>query len=214
MSYKIYYWLLFACILQSLSCTSSPDKQKRPGICISFDDQYVKEWYSLTPLLKKNKAKVTFFVTKFDSLDYKEIELLRKLENEGHEIGSHGNMHVISGKYIKQYSWQDYIDNEIIANKIAMKAKGFEPVSFAYPYGAKYYLTDYFISNHHGAIRSDVAVNNERDLTLIDDIYYDFDGDFTFYSIGFDKVYHLTQKMVEQAMARAAKNNEILFLHG
>ena len=47
-------------------------------------------------LLKQYNSHVTFFITQFDSLDSGEIKMLRELEKEGHEIGSHGALHVVS----------------------------------------------------------------------------------------------------------------------
>ncbi len=204
--------LTFFFLLFVLGCNNT--KKPSAGICLSFDDRYIDEWYQMSELLNQYNAKVTFFITQFDSLTEEEIDKLKQLRAQGHEIGSHGSMHVISEYYIKEHSWNEYIDNEIIANKLAMQAKGLEPVSFAYPYGAKYWFTDYLISREHKAIRSDLPVNAERDLTKMDGIYYDFDGDNEFYSMGFDSNYHLTHEMITQAMKRAKMNNEVLFLHG
>src|SRR5688572_11158013 len=125
-------FLLFA--LPIFSCQQS--EIKRSGICLSFDDRTVKEWYKMNDLLKKYNSRVTFFITQFDSLDSAEIMMLRQLENEGHEIGSHGALHVISENYIKENSYSEYIKNEIDANSLAMKKNGFVPKSFSYPYGA------------------------------------------------------------------------------
>jgi peptidoglycan-N-acetylglucosamine deacetylase len=196
-----------------IGCNGSERPANKAGICISFDDRYVDEWYSMSNLLDRYDAKVTFFITQFDSLTENELKKLNHLESLGHEIGSHGYMHVESETYIKENFWYEYIENEIIANKKAMILKGFHPTSFAYPYGAKYWFTDFLISRHHKSIRSDLPMNTEKDLTKINDIYYDFDGDYNFYSMGFDNNYELTRPMIAQAMKRAHDNNEVLFLH-
>ncbi|HNP20052.1 MAG TPA: polysaccharide deacetylase family protein [Fulvivirga sp.] len=200
-------------LLVLVACNSAP-QTKKAGVCISFDDRSIAEWYQMSGLLDQYNAKVTFFITQFDSLTENEVVKLKQLQLNGHEIGSHGNRHAISENYIKEYGWNKYIDDEIIANKLAMQAKGFEPVSFAYPYGAKYWFTDYLISKYHPAIRSDLPVNAENDLTKIEGIFYKFDGDYEFYSMGFDSNYHLTHEMITKAMKRAKMNNEVLLLHG
>ena len=81
-------------LLGLLTFSCHENEIKRSGICLSFDDRTVKEWYEIKDLLKKYNSHVTFFITQFDSLDSTEIRMLRELENEGHEIGSHGALHV------------------------------------------------------------------------------------------------------------------------
>ena len=93
--------------------------------------------------------------------------MLRQLENEGHEIGSHGALHVLSENYIRENSYDEYIKNEIDANIFAMKKHGFDPKSFAYPYGAKYWFTDMMLLKKFKILRGVETINNERDLTYI-----------------------------------------------
>ena len=187
---------------------------KHPGICLSFDDRTIKEWYKMKDLLKKYNSHVTFFISQFDSLDSSEIKMLRQLENEGHEIGSHGALHVLSENYIKENSYDEYIKNEIDANSSAMKKHGFDPRSFAYPYGAKYWFTDMLLLKKFKILRGVEAINSERDLTLIDNIYYSFDGDRTLSAIGIDQGTGLTKEMIKNAIKRASDNQELLMLYG
>ena len=140
--------------------------------------------------------------------------MLRELETEGHEIGSHGALHVISENYIKENSYEEYIKNEINANSLAMKKNGFFPKSFAYPYGAKYWFTDMLLLRKFKILRGVGTLNNERDLTLIDDIYYSFDGDRTLAAIGIDQGVGLTKEMIKNAIKRASVNHELLMLYG
>jgi len=78
---------------------------------------------------------VTFFITQFDSLTPDEIGLLHRFEDEGHEIGSHGALHVLSEHYIREHSYQDYLEKEIGKNLQSMRKHGFNPRSFAIPMG-------------------------------------------------------------------------------
>jgi len=199
-------------VLVTFSCHEN--EIKHSGICLSFDDRTVKEWYAIKDLLKKYNSHVTFFITQFDSLDSTEIRMLRELENEGHEIGSHGALHVISENYIKENSYEEYIKNEINANSLAMKKNGFFPKSFAYPYGAKYWFTDMLLLKKFKILRGVGTINNKRDLTLIDDIYYSFDGDRTLAAIGIDQGVGLTKEMIKNAIKRASVNHELLMLYG
>jgi len=201
-------------LLGLLTFSCHENEIKHSGICLSFDDRTVKEWYAIKDLLKKYNSHVTFFITQFDSLDSTEIRMLRELENEGHEIGSHGALHVISENYIKENSYSDYIKNEIDASIFAMKKHGFDPISFAYPYGARYWFTDMLLLKKFKILRGVETINNERDLTLIDDIYYSFDGDRTLAAIGIDQGGGLTKEMIKNAIKRASDNQELLMLYG
>ena len=198
--------------LLTFSCQQS--EIKHSGICLSFDDRTVKEWYKMKDLLKKYNSHVTFFISQFDSLDSADISMLRQLEHEGHEIGSHGALHVLSENYIKENSYGEYMKNEIDANIFAMKKNGFVAKSFAYPYGAKYWFTDMLLLKKFKIVRGVEAINNERDLTLIDNIYYSFDGDRTLSAVGIDQGAGLTEEMIKKAINRASNNHELLMLHG
>jgi len=48
-----------------------------------------------------------------------------------------------------------------------MKKHGFDPKSFAYPYGAKYWFTDMMLLKKFKILRGVETINNERDLTYI-----------------------------------------------
>lgn len=197
-----------------LASCGSNESRRASGICISFDDRTVREWYGIRDLLKEYDAKVTFFITQFDSLDSSEVTMLRELAMDGHEIGSHGALHVMSEKYIKENSYKRYLRDEIRSSISSMKEAGFEPLSFAYPYGSKYWFTDFLLLKDFRILRGVTGLNRQKDLTLLDDIYFDFDDDRTVSAIGIDRGSGLTEIMIRQAMQRAADRNEVLLLYG
>jgi len=186
----------------------------QPGIFISFDDRYVDEWFELRPLFKKYQARITFFVTHFDSLTTEQVEKLRILQQDGHEIGLHGAMHVLSEHYIKEHSMSDYLKQEIVAGINAMNKAGFYPTSFAYPYSAKYWGTDRELLNYFYVLRSEVPFKKDQDITSIDEIYYPFEGDRLIYSISLDMASGLSPTAVESGMKRAVSKKEVLMLYG
>jgi peptidoglycan-N-acetylglucosamine deacetylase len=201
-----FFFLLVTCCQQK--------EIRRPGICLSFDDRTVREWYSMKELLKEYNSHVTFFVTQFDSLDSVEVRMLKELQQEGHEIGSHGALHLLSESFIKENSYKEYIKKEIDASILAMKRNGFIPKSFAYPYGAKYWFTDMILLRKFDVLRGVERINTEKDLSLIDNIYYSFDGDRTLSAVGIDQYSGLTKDMIQKAIKRACDNKELLMLYG
>jgi peptidoglycan/xylan/chitin deacetylase (PgdA/CDA1 family) len=197
--------------LSFLGCDSN--LEFHPGICISFDDRTIHEWNELSPLFDRYGAKVTFFVTQFDSLDEEEIAILKKLKAKGHEIGSHGAMHVISEHYIQEHGYRKYLENEIDQGVSSMEKQGLKPTSFAYPYGAKYWFTDYLLLKRFKVIR-DVAVMPEDDaLKQLDDIFIS-DRDDNVSALGFDYGSKLTIDNIKPGIERAIRQKEILMLYG
>jgi peptidoglycan/xylan/chitin deacetylase (PgdA/CDA1 family) len=196
-----------------LGLCSGCKKSEKPGIWLSFDDRSIDQWYELRGLLNENNVVVTFFITQPDSLTVQEVQKLRTLQEDGHEIGFHGTQHVLSEDYIRKNGYRSYLDFEIDQGLTTLGRLGFKCSSFAYPYGEKYWFTDFFLKSRFDFTRDVAAVNGEKDLSIIDDIYYSFDGDRTLSAIGFDNNSGIDHEMLEQGMKRASENNEVLMLY-
>lgn len=195
------------------SCKFCVSCNKFPGIALSFDDRYIDEWFQLRKLFNSFEVKVTFFITQPDSLNDQEISKLQILEMDGHEIGFHGAMHVLSESYIKEHSYSEYLDKEIIQGIKTMKSLGFDCKSFAYPYGAKYWFTDFILLRKFEFLRSVAPLNKEKDLTKIDEIFYSFNNQRTFSAIGIDMNSGVNTSMIDKALKRAKDNREVLMLY-
>jgi peptidoglycan-N-acetylglucosamine deacetylase len=194
-------------------CEEREHSKLTPGICLSFDDRSIHEWFQLRDLLNRHHAKVTFFITQFDSLDVDEIEKLKILHEDGHEIGSHGALHVVAEDYITNNSYQAYLENEIERNNTVLRQNGFEPDAFAYPYSASFRFTDRLLLKQFQSLRYVAPLNKERDITLIDEVFREQIGDDIFVAIGFDNANHVTKEMIEQALNRAEENHEVIFFY-
>jgi len=203
-------------LLILVSCNNSHymfKKDGQPGIMLSFDDRYPNQWFDMLEMLNKYDAFATFFVTQIDSLTTEEIEKLESIQSKGHEIGFHGAKHVLSEHYIKRYDINTYIKDEIVSGINRMNKAGFYPTSFAYPYSAKYWYTDSELLKYFYILRSTVPLNRNKDITLIDDIYYSFDGNRLIYSVSIDKSSGIEIEVIERAIQRVVNNNEVLMLH-
>lgn len=203
--------LLLVMVCLAAGCGSKEDAE--PGIWFSFDDQSIDEWFDLRPLFLKNDVKVTFFITIPDSLTEEEVSMLRQLASDGHEIGFHGTRHVLSEYYIKEHGYWEYWQKEIVEGMDHMDSLGFSCTAFAYPFGAKFRLSDFLLSQRFDFIRGVSPVNEERDLTIIDEIYYSFDNRRTLSAIGFDNNGGLTQEMIASAIQRTIVRKEVLMLY-
>jgi peptidoglycan/xylan/chitin deacetylase (PgdA/CDA1 family) len=108
-----------------------------PGFALTFDDDYVSEWYGLRPLLARHGARATFFVTRPHLLSPSECAQLHELAGDGHEIGAHGYEHRgvlrhYGGNASLVEAWER---DELLAGRDALQALGFATTSFAFPYG-------------------------------------------------------------------------------
>lgn len=162
-------------------------------------------------LLNRYQARVTFYVTQFDSLSAEEIQMLRDLQKDGHEIASHGALHVQAEAYIKDHSYKEYLANEVDNSIASMNKAGFHLTSFAYPYGSKYWFTDYLLLKRFQSTRG-VASSGGKPVEQLDDVFYDFDGNRKLVSIEIDGVTPLTKEKLIPAFDRLATNNEVLML--
>lgn len=192
------------------ACDSTVDG---PGICISFDDRTIREWEKLSDLFDRYNAKVTFFVTQFDSLSHEEVLILQKMKAKGHEIGSHGAIHVISEHYIQEHGYSEYLANEVDRSVGEMTKAGLKPTSFAYPYGASYWFTDYLLLKRFNVLRG-VSIKPEgTKISDVDDIFSDGD-DNSVSALGFDYSSRLLKGDIDEGIERAIRENEVILFYG
>lgn len=203
-----------------MACQST-GRPHPPGIALSFDDRFIHEWYQLRPLFKKYNARVTFYITQFDSLSKEEIGMLRTLQRDGHEIGCHGAIHTNSIGYVWHNSMAEYLKDEIDASVIPMQQNGFRPTSFAHPGGAQIWYIDRELLKRFLLLR-DVAVVERKlfgftfrwNIRNMSSIYYIFDGDQTVNSLLFDEGAGLSGLQIKTALQKAGEDKSVLMAFG
>ncbi|MEX0595939.1 MAG: polysaccharide deacetylase family protein, partial [Candidatus Paceibacterota bacterium] len=151
-------YLLLLFIIFLISCSDDeelPSEQStiQPGVVISFDDDYINEWFEASFILQEYDWNATFFVTRFNQLTSDEIEKLIVLKNQGHEIGGHGLNHLNAVTFISQNGTIDYVEQEIDPMMSFMAEANLFPTSFAYPFGARNAATDNVLLNEFQMIR-------------------------------------------------------------
>jgi Polysaccharide deacetylase len=103
-----------------------------PGICLSFDDTEVDDWYLLRPLLAQYSAHVSFMVTRYFEFTDAQKQELHTLYADGNSIEAHGVNHI-------EFADQDiatYVATEVQPSIDILVADGFTPVAYAHPGGA------------------------------------------------------------------------------
>jgi hypothetical protein len=131
-----------------------PEAEPQAGVVFAFDDNGVDSWMSVRSLLQRHGVRATLFVSNFHELDAKQRAALHVLENDGHDIESHTVHHLEAAEYAAMHGAQAYLDDEVLPEIEMLRADGFSPESFAYPYGSRTPETDAVISPHVRWIRT------------------------------------------------------------
>ena len=140
--------LLFLC-----SCDICPDYTDSGAIVLSFDDKYIDEWYKADSIFSIYDWKATFCVTAYGTLTENEKLKLLTLQNNGHEIASHGTNHYNALEYLSNNSMEEYIKNEILPSLNEMKKDGLNITSFVYPGGVRCVELDLALFDYFSVLR-------------------------------------------------------------
>jgi hypothetical protein len=106
-----------------------------PGLAFSFDDQHLEPWIQMRPVIARYGARLTFFFTRYPIYTATEKELVLALARDGHDIQFHGAAHRHAVDYKNEHGLARYLADEIDVGMAAMRADGWEPTVFAYPFG-------------------------------------------------------------------------------
>ena len=208
-------------LIMLLNTCQSAKPTRLPGIALSFDDRFIKEWYQLRPTFLKYNTRVTFYITQFDSLTTDEIAQLKVLQQEGHEIGCHGAIHTNSVNYVRQHAMSQYLNDEIYPALRSMKRQGFRPTSFAHPGGKHNRIVNSELLNYFVLLR-DVALLERTiwgitlrwDVRFMPSIYHHFDKDSTVDALLFDEGSGVNLNDLNVAMRKAKEEGSVLMLFG
>jgi hypothetical protein len=106
------------------------------GFCLSFDDEAIDAWYGMRDLLARYGAHVSFFVTRYPEWTADGRAKLHQLELDGHSIEAHGLHHRNARDYVAAHGMDAWIADEVQPSIDVLRADGFDPVAFAFPFGA------------------------------------------------------------------------------
>jgi sialidase-1 len=142
-----------------------------PGVVLTFDDTFVKEWVAAMPIFEKYGARGTFFVTSFDKLSDEQLDGLRRLRDAGHAIGCHGLRHRKPAEYVKEHGLEKYLADDVTPAVNAMLGAGFRPTSFAYPCSSSNATTDAALLRLFRNLRSGAFPKEGQTLAELDPIF-------------------------------------------
>lgn len=216
-------FLLIVLWFCNVSCQTKQKTNAKAGVAISFDDHFIDQWYALRPLLKKYNAKVTFFITCPDSLSGNEVQKLKTLQSEGHEIGFHGTIHGRATELITASGPKGYLETEITPGLTNLKKAGFSPRSYAHPGGNHNDQVDSVLFAQGFTMLRDVAISRRKLYgvplytiapRLMNSIFYDFDKSSEVDALLIDTSAELTENQIYDGLLRAKERREAFMLFG
>jgi len=159
--------IIIVLVLQSLSgCIGNPfwqnnqsslncENKAEGGVVISFDDsENIPMWGEHRGFLKSHEVKATFFVDRWARLQESELDILRNLSQDGHEIGFHSTNHEDYFEFLDEgKNASDYVETAILPGLEDMREKGFSATSFAYPRGHRNTDIDTLLLEHFDVLR-------------------------------------------------------------
>ena len=200
--YEIHKFVLVSALLLVTLIINACDKifdicddfQGPGAIVLTFDDKHVDEWYLADSIFSNYDWKATFCVTAYDKLTENKKLKLMTLQNNGHEIASHGTKHENAKEYLSNNSMKEYIKNEILPSLNEMKMDGLNITSFVYPGGVRSIELDLELFDYFSVLRgttynklsskskSHFLTRGENELLVcalgIDNHYEHFDIDY------------------------------------
>jgi len=186
------------------------------GITLTFDDYNVDGWYSMKEIFTEYAVTPTFFVSHFHRLSKEQIEKLKRLESIGAEIGCHSYNHKGVGRdyHYEVTDIHTYLKEEILPALKLMHEAGFNPQSFAYPFGEHEANFDNAIRAYFPYLRS-TASDKHRTLSQLGEVYHKKGKHYRILSgDGIDNSYDNELEEIEEAFIKARKNQEIITLYG
>jgi hypothetical protein len=122
---------------------SDLDAGEVPGsLALAFDDASLDAWTAMRPTFMHYGARVTFFISEYTFTNDREKAELHQLAADGHDIEYHSVRHRNAENYANEHGVDAYINDDILPGLEAMRADGYDPHIFAYPFGARTTATD------------------------------------------------------------------------
>ncbi|MCX5742261.1 MAG: polysaccharide deacetylase family protein [Proteobacteria bacterium] len=127
-----------------------------PGaaIAFSFDDAWVEQWWEIREVLQRYAARVTFFVSRYATLDDEERAQLQVLAADGHDVEAHSVNHLRAPAYVETNGVAAYLTNEVLPSAEILRRDGYDPIVYAYPFGQRTSEIDDAALEHFAILRS------------------------------------------------------------
>jgi len=197
--------------LFNFNSTTSPANKNKGAIAFTFDDSCIEEWFHYKDLFTKYDIKATFFIDRPYLLDSTQINKLKILQKDGHEIACHGYNHLNALNFVN--SINTYITQEVEPAIDILTEQGFEITSFAFPFGKSTPEIEAAVSKYFTSIRKATWNYNHSTLNTYNEIFASKDSYNIIDAMGIDMNFQITLKNIKVGIQRAKEKNEVLILY-
>jgi len=200
--------LCILCVLCGLS-SCNPKKDASNHVILTFDDAAVDEWFAQRELFDAYNIKTTFFVSRPHQLSNEQIDKLKILVADGHEIGCHGMNHI---RATEENQYQ-YIETEIEPALQLLSDYGFTVTSFAYPFGPSTPYLDSALANYFTFIRKATYNHLDTLISIYPEIYTQKAHFCNTNAMGIDANFKISINNLEDAILKAKQTDTYLVLY-
>jgi len=205
------FFFLRALFVLSVLCGLSCSKKETFSnhVILTFDDASVEEWFAQKELFSTYDIKATFFISRPHLLTKGQIDKLKTLLADGHEIGCHGMNHI---KATEENQYQ-YVETEIVPAILILSDYGFTVTSFAYPFGIATPYLDSILPNYFTFIRK--ATYNYLDtlISVYPEIYIRKAQSCNTNAMGIDGKFNISIANLENAILKAKNTGSCFVLY-
>ena len=180
----------------------------KPGVALTFDDNYIDDWYRNLDFFDSFHVKVTFYVSYYHKLSKDQKTKLMTLMNHGHEIAFHSVHHPDFVKYLQHNSMGKLEEEEITKGLVMMNKDGFYPTTFAYPYGSHNEVLDNCLQRRFKSVR---YLNGTKDYARS---FAKNTGNSELYGMGIDENSGKTTEELIGFMRLTKLNNDCIVFVG
>lgn len=180
-----------------------PGKMKQAGIVLTFDDNYVDNWYRYLPFLDSAGIKATFYISNYNRLNNDQKNKILVIQSHGHEIGYHTVNHYNMVDYLYKYhhTMEELLQKEIQTGLSLMNRDGLYPKTFAYPFGQHCGALDNTLLRYFKSVR---ALNGTTDYSKS---LAPTDKNDLLYGLGLDKSSKNSDVTIDKILQSASNNN-------
>jgi hypothetical protein len=108
----------------------------RPAVAFAFDDHHIDDWWEIRDLFQAYDARVTFFISRFDTFTDEGKAKLAALAADGHQIEAHTMHHASARTYGNEHGADAYVADEVRPSMDLLRDAGYATTAFAYPFGS------------------------------------------------------------------------------
>jgi peptidoglycan/xylan/chitin deacetylase (PgdA/CDA1 family) len=126
----------------------------RAGLALAFDDNAPAQWLLARDLLIAHRARVTYFVSRWNYLTEEQHDQIRVLAADGHDLQPHSVDHLHALAYIAEHGLQGYVSEQVLPSFDPLVAEHYLPTTYAYPFGDRTDELDAAVLEHVAHVRT------------------------------------------------------------